>query len=107
MYNYLLKPFIKVFKFKGRSSLKEFWFFILINFLISLILVLTKKYHGIDKIDIYYRYLYIIPLISLGFRRIQDTGKSGFLFLIPFVNIILSALPGEDSKNKYGKPTEE
>ena len=107
MYNYFLKPFIKVFNFKGRSNIKEFWYFILINFVISLILVLTKKIHGIDKIDIYYRYVYFIPLISLGFRRIQDTGKNGFLFLIPFVNFILAAFPGEENKNKYGKPIEE
>jgi len=107
MYKYFLKPFINVFNFKGRSSLKEFWYFVLINFVISLILVLTKKIHGIDKIDTYYRYIYFIPLISLGFRRIQDTGKNGFLFLIPIVNFILSAFPGEENKNKHGKPIEE
>ncbi len=107
MYNYFLLPFINVFNFKGRSNLKEFWYFILINFVISMFLVFTKKIHGIDKIATYYRYLYIIPLISLGFRRIQDTGKNGFLFLIPFVNFILSAFPSEESKNKYGEPIKE
>lgn len=107
MFNYFSKPFIEVLNFKGRSNLKEFWYFILINFVISIILVLTKKIHGIDKIDIYYRYVYFIPLISLGFRRIQDTGKNGFLFLIPIVNFILSAFPGEKNENKYGKRIEE
>ncbi|TXD45730.1 DUF805 domain-containing protein [Polaribacter sp. IC073] len=104
MHNYFLKPFINILNFKGRSNLKEFWYFVLINFGISLILVMTKKIHGIDKIDIYYRYVYIIPLISLGFRRIQDTGKNGFLFLIPIVNFILSAFPGDERKNRYGNP---
>lgn len=70
-------------------------------------LVFTKKNHGIDKIATYYRYIYFIPLISLGFRRIQDTGKNGFLFIIPIVNFILSTFPGEDGKNKYGEPIEE
>jgi len=107
MYNYFLQPFINVLNFKGRSNLKEFWCFILINFVISLFLVLTKKFHGIDEIDTYYRYIYIIPLISLGFRRIQDTGKNGFLFLIPIVNFILSVFPSEEGKNKYGESIKE
>ncbi len=107
MLNYLINPFINILKFKGRSNQKEFWYFILINFIVSLFLVLTKKVHGVENIDTYYRYIYIIPLISLGFRRIQDTGKNGIIFLIPIVNVILSAFPSEEGENKYGKPITE
>ena len=45
-----------------------------------------------------------IPLLSLGFRRIQDTGKTGWLFLIPLLNLILAMFPGNEGSNKYGDP---
>lgn len=104
MYKYYINPFINLFKFRGRSSLKEFWYFYLINFIISILLIFTKNIHGIYKLEMYYLYVSTIPFISLGFRRIQDTGKTGFLFLIPFVNLILCALNGDDQENKFGMP---
>ena len=73
--------------------------------MISILLVLTKKTHGIDQIDVYYRYIYFLPFIALGFRRVQDTGKSGWLFLIPIVNFVIAGfVEWEKGKNKYGEP---
>lgn len=74
------------------------------NFTIALILMFTKQFHGIEDVKDYYRIFYFIPLVSLGFRRIQDTGYCGFLFFIPLVNIFLAALPGDPKPNKYGMP---
>ena len=103
--NYFINPYLNILNFKGRASLKQYWYFIIINFLISILLILIKKLHGIDQIDVYYRYIYLLPLISLGFRRIQDTGKSGWLYLIPLVNIVLAGfIEGDRERNKYGDP---
>lgn len=102
--NYYITPFKNILNFKGRASRKEFWYFFLINAIISTILILTKKLHGIDDIDIYYRRIYIIPFIALGFRRLHDTNKSGWLFLIPVANIILAIFEGDKNENKYGSP---
>lgn len=102
---YLINPYKNILKFHGRASMKQYWYFIIINFIISLLLILTKKIHGIDQIEVYFRYVTIIPLISLGFRRIQDTGKSGWLSLIPIVNLVIAGfVEGDKEENKYGKP---
>lgn len=93
--NYFLKPFLNVFNFKGKATLQEFWLFIAINFGITFLLILTKRFHGILDIDIYYRYVYIIPLIALGFRRLRDAGFNVWLFLIPFANFILAGFPSK------------
>lgn len=93
--NYFFKPFLNVFNFKGKATLQEFWLFIAINFGITFLLVLTKRFHGIQDIDIYYRYVYIIPLIALGFRRLRDAGFNGFLFLIPFANFVFAGFPSK------------
>jgi uncharacterized membrane protein YhaH (DUF805 family) len=91
--NYFFSPFLNCFNFTGKSSLKEFWFFYLINFFISILLILTKKFHAIQDIDVYYRYIYVFPLISLGVRRLRDAGFNVWLFLVPFVNLILAGFP--------------
>lgn len=92
---YYIKPFTQLFDFKGRSTPQEFWYFVAINLAISFLLTLTKKFHGFESIDIYYRYVYFIPLIALGFRRLRDAGFNVWLFLIPFANFILAGFPSK------------
>lgn len=93
--NYFFKPFLNVCNFKGKATLQEFWLFIAINFGITFLLILTKRFHGIQDIDIYYRYVYIIPLIALGFRRLRDAGFNVWFFLIPFANFVLAGFPSK------------
>lgn len=93
--NYFLNPFKQLFDFKGKSTPQEFWYFVAINLAISFLLILTKKLHGIENIDIYYRYVYIIPLIALGFRRLRDAGFNVWFFLIPFANFVLAGFPSK------------
>jgi uncharacterized membrane protein YhaH (DUF805 family) len=53
---------------------------------------------------------YALYLVSLGIRRLHDTGQSGwwFLFAIPpltqFVVIYLILIPGQQTANQYGEP---
>ena len=39
-----------------------------------------------------------LALVSLGFRRLKNAGYSGWLFLIPFVNLILALSPKKQVK---------
>ncbi|WP_051433383.1 DUF805 domain-containing protein [Promicromonospora kroppenstedtii] len=50
-----------------------------------------------------------VPLLAAGVRRLHDTGKSGWFYLlclVPFVGgiviIVLLALPGESGPNRFG-----
>ena len=51
----------------------------------------------------------LVPSIAVAVRRLHDTGKSGWYFLlgyVPFVGsiiiIVLAALPGEIGPNQFG-----
>lgn len=50
-----------------------------------------------------------VPLISAAVRRLHDTGRSGWFYLLTFVplvggviGIVLLALPGQSGPNEYG-----
>jgi uncharacterized membrane protein YhaH (DUF805 family) len=44
----------------------------------------------------------LIPFLATGMRRMQDAGKSGFLFFIPFYNFYIALNPGDKGQNTYG-----
>lgn len=94
---YYFLAFKRIFDFNGKSTLSEFWYFVLIHLILSIILGFIGSYLKIPDLGRYYRYLIIIPLISLGFRRLDDAGQIKWLFLIPFVNLILAGLPSKET----------
>lgn len=92
---YYWMPFKKCLDFKGKSSLKEFWFFVLINILVSFLIGFFKFLHNIEHLGDVYTVLILLPIYALGFRRLNDAGVNKYLFLIPLVNIILAGLPSK------------
>ena len=116
-----MKWFINVFKksfvFSGRSQRKEFWMFILCLYIISMIISILYKISGnkvlYSIILAVYCLVTIIPCISLGVRRLHDTGRSGYallLGLIPFgiiILIIYFVQKGTSGDNIYGNNSEE
>lgn len=79
--------------FSGRSTRSEYWWVTLFLFIIGL--VFGGLINAVPFFKIIYYIIYIaiiIPSLSLGVRRLHDTGKSGFwLFigLIPLVGEII------------------
>ncbi|MDA1476070.1 DUF805 domain-containing protein [Bacillus changyiensis] len=133
-----LKVFKDV-KFEGRARRKEFWFFSLFNVIMSfffvfagiiliyLIISFDAARSGIDSYEIGYVSGYLgsrlgiimiilyliaifVPAHAVGYRRIQDTGKSGewvWLNLIPLIGAIILVLvffcrDSEAKDNQYG-----
>ena len=110
--NWYLMVWKRYAEFQGRSRRKEFWMFLLFNFIISLIVQLlcgVESLRGIVGI-LYavYNLALIIPMLALYVRRLHDTGKSGWFFLlifIPIVNLYLLYLcckAGDIGNNAYG-----
>ena len=109
-----MKWYLKVVKdnyanFKGRASRKEYWMFVLFNFIfliaLSFIEVFLFGLYSSILSDLYVLAL-LVPSIAVGIRRMHDTGKSGWFLLIPIYNFILAVTQGESNSNKYGEVPE-
>ena len=87
----------KTFNFKGRASKSEFWWFYLYDGIISLGLILTILF-----------FINVIPAAAVGVRRLHDTNRSGWwylVFLIPLINLVVLYFytnDGSKGKNRFG-----
>lgn len=123
--------------FSGRSSRSEYWKYVLFNFLVTtpfyvLMIALSANIYK-HSYDYYYGYYYyedtstatvvgiiaialglwglinFLPSLAILFRRLHDSGKSGWCFLLAFVPIvgwlilfIFTLLETEPLVNQYG-----
>ena len=95
--------------FKGRSGRKEFWYFMLFNFIAMMIAsMIGRSYHL--PLDSFHRPLSVdfyqvvvgLPFIGIYIRRMHDINKSGWYSLIPIYNLVLACQEGSHGTNKYG-----
>ena len=98
----------KYFVFKGRASKSEFWWFQLI-WVVSYVVMIISNNEAIAFICLGIIIFIAIPLISVGVRRLHDTNKSGFYYLlslIPFIGsfilLFMMIRDGTKGKNQYG-----
>ncbi|MCD7904104.1 MAG: DUF805 domain-containing protein [Clostridiales bacterium] len=116
--NYYTRAFKNYANFKGRDSRKQFWMFILFNFVISLIIQVVAALILGDSAAIImsiYELIVLIPSIAIIVRRLHDINKSGFWIFIncvPLIGwiwyLILVCKKGDEGSNRYGSvPTEE
>jgi len=94
--------------FTGRARRKEYWMFALINALIilglnifGLLLGIGEPRNGSPLVALY-ELAVLIPAISVGVRRMHDTGHSGFWLLVPIANFLLLIEEGQRAENQYG-----
>ncbi|WP_071394332.1 DUF805 domain-containing protein [Bacillus tuaregi] len=100
--------------FHGRASRKEFWMFTLINFIIVLILSAVERLAGIETLlTLLYGLVIFLPSLAVSVRRLHDTGRSGWWFLIsliPFIGIIVLivflCMDSDSYENLYGPKPE-
>ena len=103
-----LQPFKKYAVFEGRARRKEYWYFVLLCFVISFVIgfiggilgsgakAATNILNGLFLLGI------IIPSIAVGIRRMHDTDRSGWWILLPIVNIVFLCLNGQQGQNRFG-----
>jgi len=105
--------------FSGRASRSEFWWFALFTFIVMVVLeviVLAVQSSGIlltifGLVFLVVAVGLIVPSLAAIVRRLHDTGKSGWLFLlvlIPLVGgivlLVFYLLPSDAKANAYGEP---
>ena len=113
--NYYLAVLKKYAVFTGRARRSEFWYFMLINFIILVGILFLEGIIGIDPLYKngggilvnLYRLVIFLPSLGVSIRRMHDVDKSGWYILIPIYNIILAATKGKTAKNKYGSNPKE
>lgn len=108
--NWYLEVLKKYAVFSGRARRKEYWMFILFNIIIIIVLGIVEGILGIPGIlSSLYCLAVLIPGIAVSVRRLHDTDRSGWWFLIGFVPLIGAIVAlifmVQDSKpgeNRYG-----
>lgn len=98
--------------FHGRARRKEYWYFVLVNFIIGFVLSFIGAYAGLAPVrdpGFIYTLFVFIPSIGVSIRRLHDTGRSGwwlFISLIPFIGaiimLIFTVTDSQEGTNQYG-----
>ena len=87
--------------FEGRARPSEFWWFWLFVAVVNNVLFYAPAIPSLVYIVTVLGFL--IPTLAAGVRRLHDTGRSGWWWLVPIANIVFLARRSEDGANRYGE----
>jgi uncharacterized membrane protein YhaH (DUF805 family) len=119
--NYYMTAMRKYADFSGRARRKEYWFFYLVNVIITFVLmmidvVLSQSINGYPVVLFapIYALVIIIPTLAVTVRRLHDIGKSGwwyFIQMVPFIGslwlLVLMFTDSNTDENQYGSNPKE
>ncbi len=97
--------------FSGRSTRPEYWWVTLVNVVIAVLffILATSVSRVFTVINDIYFLAYLIPGIALSIRRLHDSDRTGWWWLIAFIPILgtlwliwLEAQPSDDGPNRFG-----
>ena len=114
--NWYLQALKKYADFSGRARRKEYWFFVLFNIIISVVLTVCDVFMGtysaaasIGILTGIYTLAVLIPGIAVTVRRLHDTGRSGWwilIILVPLIGaivlLIFMLIDSQAGTNAYG-----
>ena len=109
-FDYYKQVLNKYSDFDGRSTKAEYWYFMLYNIIIAILIAILGIIIG-DAGILYVLYLFItfIPQLAVSVRRLHDIGKSGWIFLVSLIPLIgflwmliLFTTDSDSGVNKYG-----
>jgi uncharacterized membrane protein YhaH (DUF805 family) len=119
LWGYFIKCYKNYVNFEGRARRKEFWGFVLFDFIIGFVLNIL----GVDILGdednilvIMFLILYclfalasVLPYLAVTIRRLHDIGKSGWYWFIGFIPIlgwilllVWMCTDGDPDENTYG-----
>ena len=116
--NWYIKVLKQYVDFNGRARRKEYWMFVLFNFIIAFVLGFIDGILGlqigsgaqaIGVLGLIYSLGVFLPGLAVSVRRLHDIGKSGWMVLIAFIPIVgaiwllvLYCKEGDPGDNQYG-----
>lgn len=114
--NWYLEVLKKYVILEGRAQRQEYWYFILCNLVITVVLMgidmLIGQFNeltGLGLLSGIYTMLVMLPGLSVTVRRLHDTGRSGWwalLGIIPLLGglvlLVFMALDSEPGPNRFG-----
>jgi uncharacterized membrane protein YhaH (DUF805 family) len=94
---YYIEFWKRAFDFKGVASRPQYWYAVLINFVVLFVLSLifagtTDEGFGNDWVSSIYSVLILIPNISITVRRLHDINKSGWFCLLELIPLVGSLI---------------
>ncbi|WP_314342782.1 DUF805 domain-containing protein [Simonsiella muelleri] len=115
--NWFIDALKNAFNFSGRARRKAYWMFVLFYVIFAFVAgvldgilgTTVNPKTGMGVIGGLYIFLMLLPLIALSIRRLHDTDRSGWWFLINFVPLIgglvffvFTLLEGTRGDNRFG-----
>ncbi|MGV2704844.1 UNVERIFIED_CONTAM: DUF805 domain-containing protein [Aeromonas salmonicida] len=89
MFSFYLLAWCRYFDFSGFSSRKEFWMFMWVHLLVTLMcIVLDVHLNDMTWLDMGYGGASAIPVVALVARRLHDIDRSGWWGCVFFVPVI-------------------
>lgn len=113
--NWYMAVIRKYAEFNGRARRKEYWMFVLMNFLIGILIgivgAIIGETGGLISVSLsgLYTLFIFLPYWTVTVRRLHDTNKSGWwilINLIPFfgqiIMFIFMVIDSDPNENAYG-----
>lgn len=89
--------------FTGRARRKAYWYFVLINLVVSILLsVIGTLVSDGGVVNGLYSLASLVPSIAVGVRRLHDSNRSGWWLLLPIVNLIFLCQDSDPQTNRFG-----
>lgn len=103
--------FTKYVDFTGRASRPEYWWFFLAYVIVYIVAAVIGGALDTTALIVLVGLAFFLPLLAAAVRRLHDTGRSGWWYLIgliPLVGVIILivflASEGNPGANRYGPP---
>lgn len=100
-------------QFSGRAGRSEYWWFMLAYHILyfsvvlfSILSMVAWPFVILMVLCLLAMLACLLPLIAVGFRRMQDVGHHGAFFFIPVYGAIILALRPSSQPNRYGNGPE-
>ena len=100
--------FSKYFTFTGRASRSQYWYLVLFNIICAFVASFIDALVGVGLLSAVSFLAFFFPLLSTLVRRLHDTGRSGWWYLLvltiigALVILIWTITEGDPGENKYG-----
>ncbi len=101
--------FSKYATFSGRARRSEYWYWVLFILIASVVLGIVDIMLPHHVLQVIFELAVFLPGLAVMFRRLHDTDRSAWWWLIAFIPVVGAILlivwlcqPGADNLNRFG-----